>query len=457
MAAAANIFTHSYEPVEYADAFYGQPTPEPVVVIPETLQDEFTRRRAARFIGACALNSTVNQQEAFITNPIESLYDALCQAYDGDPTARSMVETNVATDVIERTIKTGHVTAVDLDVDAAGKIQQFGQSMESVQANSLRYAADSLQIRERTEAETTNAFRIESEYRQGRLADYSFVVLSRAADNMTEAQMSAAGFFTETMSCAIQVTHARGDHLVTESAFVSGVKSPGSDRHDAETITTMLARLGVDVAGKSAAELIGTPLLIHNELMPNGVIDIVKRYDEAAGGTFFGEAKPSQDYIAYRETCRNREQSYQPKIQQIVSELIALAPQITSKTQAAQRLAKLSEAQMVEHAVRDNAIDLRVFKSVSAQHIINTRAYLQRGDFHEAQVELALAVTTARSSSCPGGVGGEKGTGEIDDNGSSNQDCEFTSKECPLCHKKDVKTVITKTHITGDCGCSVKR
>ncbi|MBC7546187.1 hypothetical protein H7171_00400 [Candidatus Saccharibacteria bacterium] len=455
MAAAAETFNQLFD-VPHLRLVTSEP-PEPVINIPETIQDEFTRQRAAKFIGACALENIVAEgQEVLAVKPIESLYDALQQAHCGDATARKMVEINVATDVIERTIKTGHVTTVDLDIDAAGKIQQFGQSMESVQANSLRYAANSWQIRQRTEAETVNAFRIESEYRQGTLEDYSFVVVSRAADNMTETQMSKAGFFTETMSCAIQVTSAQGDHLVTESAFVAGIKSPGGERHDSQTVATMFANLGVDIAAKSAAEIIGTPLLIHNDLMPNGVIDIVRLYDEAAGGTFFGEAKPVQDYTSYRETCRLRELTYQPKIQEIVTELIALAPTITSKTQAAQRLATLSEAQMVDQAVRDDSINLRVFRATSMQHILNTRAHLQNGNLYEAQAELALAVKTARTSSCPGGVGGEAESDKADGE-ASNDDCEFTSKECPLCHKKDVKTVITKTRITGDCGCSAKR
>jgi hypothetical protein len=36
-------------------------------------------------------------------------------------------------------------------------------------------------------------------------------------------------------------------------------------------------------------------------------------------------------------------------------------------------------------------------------------------------------------------------------------ECEFISKECPECHEKNVKTTVTKTHITGSCGCSVRR
>lgn len=33
-------------------------------------------------------------------------------------------------------------------------------------------------------------------------------------------------------------------------------------------------------------------------------------------------------------------------------------------------------------------------------------------------------------------------------------DCEFISKSCPECGTKNVKTIVTKTHISGSCGCS---
>lgn len=35
----------------------------------------------------------------------------------------------------------------------------------------------------------------------------------------------------------------------------------------------------------------------------------------------------------------------------------------------------------------------------------------------------------------------------------SDQDCEFISKKCPECGAKNVKTVVTKSQISGSCGC----
>jgi hypothetical protein len=38
-----------------------------------------------------------------------------------------------------------------------------------------------------------------------------------------------------------------------------------------------------------------------------------------------------------------------------------------------------------------------------------------------------------------------------------DKDCEFVSKSCPKCGEKNVKTKVTKTHISGACGCRVKK
>jgi hypothetical protein len=444
-AAAAERQTFTFQAID-------APLAEAVPAMPEDL---FTRRRAARFIGACAVSSgTEFTPESF--RPIESLHDAVQLAAEGDPTARKMVETNVRTDVIERTIKTGHVIKVNLMVNEAGEILQYGQSMESVQANSLRFAADNWQMRERTEAEATNSFRIQDLHRAGLLQDNYFVVLSRAADNMTTEDMKKTGFFTETMSCAMQLTTSEGDGLSTESAFVSGVRREGQPRHDAETVVELGRRLGVDLSDKSAAEIIDTPLLVPKSLLPNGAIDLVRLYDEAAGGTFFGEARPRENYMDYREKCLERELTFEPKVATITDELISEAQLIADRVQATRRLHKLSEKHMVEQAAFDDSIDARVFGDEAAGHIHAARAHYRRGDYEQALSSVGRAKETAVSSSCPAGVMAGNGESEDGQNNKpgSDQDCEFISKKCPMCGEKNVKTKVTKSRITGSCGCS---
>ena len=431
-----------------------------VVVVPEMEADKLVRARAARFIGACVTGQYVEQAsvEAQTTvQPIESLYEAIHLAAEGDPTAHQMIETNARTDVIERTIKAGHVITVDLNVDQTGKIQQHGQSMESVQANSLRLASRNRQMRARTEAEATNAFRIEQLHRQGILNEYSFVVFSRAADNMTEQEMTDAGFFTDTMSTAIQVTTVKDGKLTTESAFIAGVKRPGEERYDADAVDATVEYFGANLHDKSATGTINTPILIPNKLIPNGAVDIVEVYDEQ-NGTFFGEDKLRQNYLEYRKKCQRREQLLTPKVDAIVEELISEAPQITTPIKAVQRLHKISEKHMVEQAAFDHSINPRVFGSVAADHIEQAREQFALGNNDAGLDSLNQAKSTATSSSCPSSLDSseESSDSDSDIDGESNDDkeCEYVSKECPMCGEKNVKTKVTKTRITGSCGCS---
>jgi hypothetical protein len=387
--------------------------------------------------------------------------DAIQRAAEGNVEAYNMILTNVRTDVVERTLKAGHITEVPLEVTGAGEMLQYGQTAADIQANSLRFAANSPQMRERTEAETRNMFRITEANRQGLLEDYNVVVLSRAADDMSESEMEEAGFFTDTMSCAIQVTSRTGDRMQVESAFVAGKKTWASPRSDETTIAKLGAELGVNLDGKTATELLDAPLLVHKSLMPNGALDIVELYDKAAGGTFFGQTKPPQDYAVYKRQCSARETSFEPRVQAIARQLILEAPRITTPRLASERLGKLSQKEMLEHSLHDTSIDARVFGTEAAFRIEHARYLYEQGNLAEATIVANAAQKVARSSSCPGGVNkanpnAEQLGGEPDDKSSKNEevkDCDFISKECPKCHKKNVKTVVKKGKYYGACGC----
>jgi len=409
-------------------------------LVPEMAEDNFTRHQAARFIGRVALEPTVAPPEA-VPGRVGSLHEALQRAHAGDENARQLITTNARTDVVERTIKAGHIMAVELEVDDLGKVWQHGQTMDSIQTNTLIYAADQPAMRRRSEAEVRNSFRIENLNRQGLLADYALVVFSRAADDMATEAMTDAGFFTDTMSCAIQLTTASETGLTMESAFVAGVSASGQNRHDQLAVAGAIAHLGIETDEMGATELLDTPLLIHKSLLPNGVVDLVKLYDEAAGGTWFGEAKPRQDYPAYRSVCSQREAGFAPKVSAIVAELIAEAPMITTPVAAIQRLHKISEKHMVEQAVVDSSINPLVFGSVAATHIEQARAYQESGQTDKAQSAVGRAQATAKSSSCPSpvkasaeGVGGEDG-GEGDDSKPATGKKERMT--CPFCHDKN--------------------
>jgi len=273
---------------------------------------------------------------------------------------------------------------------------------------------------------------------------------------MDTKEAAEAGFFVETMSCAIQVTSATEQGLVTESAFVAGIAREGEERHDKETIEKVGQALGVNFANKTAAEVLDSPILVHKDLMPNGVVDLVELYDTCAGGTFFGQDTSGEDYVEYVAKCKEREAGFAEKVELIVEDLIAEAHVINDPLTATKRLHKISEKHMVVHAIHDKTIDPRVF-GPAARNIETARLYEAQGKLEEAQVETVKAINNAVSASCPNGATTTSASGEK--SSESDEDCEFTSKECPLCHKKNVKTTVKKisdTHkrVTGACGCS---
>jgi hypothetical protein len=426
-----------------------------VISVPELAVDQVARLHAQRLIGSLALSSADLVEVGTVERPIESLYDAIHRAEAGDLQSRKLIETNVRTDAIERTIKTGHVmNKVPLTILPDGTIMQYGQGLQTIQANSLRHASDHPAMRARTEAETRNAFRIEQLHKQGAFENYSFVVISRAADDMSTADMKKVGFFTDTMSCSIQVTAKQGAGLATETAFVAGVTEAGKLRNDGETAAKLGLKLGVDYSNKTATETIDTPMLVSNDLLRNGVIDIVALWD-ACGGTFFGEDKPAQDYLQYLDSCRQRERSYEPKVQKITTELIENAASVGSPAAAVELLHNLSEYHMVAQAIIDTTIDLRVFGPAALQDMELARLALERGDTRSLEVHQAAAEKKADTSSCPGG---SKGATK-EDSKPSDQDCEFISKECPKCHAKNVKTTVKAIgsnfkRISGSCHCT---
>lgn len=83
--------------------------------------------------------------------------------------------------------------------------------------------------------------------------------------------------------------------------------------------------------------------------------------------------------------------------------------------------------------------------------------------YHEMEQATEKAVASKQTfSGCGASVNAESLVeGQLDEAGYGNKttkdDCEFISKSCPMCSAKNVKTRVTKTLITGSCGCSKKR
>ncbi len=434
------------------------PVDSQAIAISEAPEDCEIQQKAARFIGSVATSATFELKAH--ASRFNSLFEAMQAAYHGDPEALSLVRLNVKTDVVERTIKAGHVIEVAVNVGDNGVSHQSGQSMYSVQANALKFAAKTPQMRARTEAEVTNHFRLEHYQRTGMLEGHSFVVFSCAPDDMTAAEMKQAGFFTDTMSCSIQVTTVRNGKLVTESVFVAGIKQPGGTRHDIRAVRAIAQSFGVDFSNKSVTEMLNSPILVSNENIQNGGVDIAERFDievdadSGAGSraTFFGQDQKPKNYITYKTECREREAAFKPKVDAITNEIVRLYPQMRDEVHACQMLNEISGKHMIEQAIFDYSIDPQVFGYLSAEDIYRARRAMEAGEVERGLEYMYRAKQNDQSDSCPGGVSGRTSESRDDD-----ESCTFVSKKCPKCGAKNVLTTVTATKIKGTCGCTASK
>ena len=408
----------------------------PTIAVPEMQEDIFTRQRAEHFIQKFTnqamhecVSLEIDDGHENKHSRFSNLMEAIHSAKEGDKEARKMISENVRTDVVERTIKTGHLTKVNLETNSHGQLIQFGQTMESVYANALMNTPGNSKMLPRSQAEARNGFRIENLHRQGLLEDYNFVVFSMAADDMGQEEMQKAGFFTETMSMAIQVTSADASKLSTETAFVSGKNSGQHPRHDKQSMSKVGQSLGVDYQNKSSAEVINTPVLVHKSMMPNGVIDMVKLYDESLGGTFFGEHKTREDYIKYAADCKTRELGFNDKVHAITEEIISNSHNVWAPTEATRLLHEVSEKHMVDYAINDDSIDAMVFGEKAAGHINEARQAHKEGRVADVAKHQSFAEQTAESSSCPNATN--------DDNKGKNKKGGIERMTCPFCKDPD--------------------
>lgn len=428
--------------------------PEPEVVLLSDLpQDELLKARAERFIREVGSAALVGEVAVFpeTTNRNDSLLTAIHRGAEGDPQADSMVTANIGSDYSERVLKAGEVTEFHLDIDEDENLSQHGQAYSDIYGNTLALTSKQSKMYPRTNAETINAHRIEYWHKKGLLEDNYVVTWSLCADDMTDEELDAAGFFSGTKTLSAQATTSKGCGVSIESAFIAGVKIKGEERIDIDTLVRLAGSLNIDYSGMTAAEIIARPMLIPKSMMPHGVINLVELYDDFAGGTFFGEDKPRQDYLEYRAYCDERRKTFASDIRTVKEQLYLEADQLKTKQQAADRLSKLCGAQMAKRAIKDISINPEVFGSVAAAHIEYARQQTLLGNYQEALNAQNMAVKTESSSSCPpSGVGRRSDVDDLvknlDDKSSDEtmEDCEFISKKCPQCGEKNAKTKVAK-------------
>ncbi len=351
----------------------------------------------ARKAGDMALAGTIETK----AKPIRNLQEGIMWAKAGDKDGERMVESNIVKEASERMFKARHISDVRLDTDTQGRILQNGQLMDDVQRNAYQLASSEPLIAERTVAEANNNARIKKLNDEGLLDDHVFLVLSRCPDGVSDEKLDKLHFFSNTKSLSIQATTANNGVLHTESAFVAGVNQPGGMRHDRKTVEQIGRLFGIDYDNKSAAEIIDMPILVPKQFMKNGVIDIVKLYDEINGGTFFGQTADARPYEDAKRISQQREASFAEDVRYIKNILIKRAHSLKDAVAASRMLAKLVEERMVKRAIEDDSFDAEVFGVESAEHIYRVRTLYREGDWAAAERHAQLAIFTATGGSCP--------------------------------------------------------
>lgn len=398
---------------------------------------EAAEQHLAAFLGGIALAGEAGRYSSEQVNE-STLLSAIQLAAMGNESARRVVETNVATDGAERLYKAGHQTRVHLDV-VDGKLQQEGRKLTDIHANTLKYTTLIPEMQRRTTHDARNVFLIERLYAEGVLNDYAAVIFSTSSTAMSAKEKKDYNLFVDTETCSIQHFSAEGPGVTLETAFVAGKATPTSERHDMAAIRALAENYGIVIATVDGTEMLQHLMLIPKADLPRGVVDVVRMYDDAAGGTFYGEAKQRQDYVAYVQECEARTQQFDEVVQQVTAQLIKEAHAFTSPLEAILRLDELSERFCVKYAVSHDHVNAAVFGPQAAMHIEEARFFAERGEEDRALDSLRKAQNTANSGSCPLFTGNAQQERDSDKGGSPSQ-TEAPGKKkwmkCPHCGTK---------------------
>lgn len=444
-------------------------------IIADSPEDKWSRYQAERLIRKAAQAVLADEVRVEYVSEHEQQQDtdlltnARRAKYENDAVAKKSIELNAHTEGSEIVYKAGMINEIQLEVDSDQTILQYGQSTDSIHFNGLRYAADSPEMYERSKAEARNNQRIKDARMQGQLRDNYVLIMSRVPTKDDD-WLKEHRFF-ETKSMVLQLVGENEDgSLSFDSVFTAGVVDVEAERHDAEAIELFGDRLGVDLTNLTDVELLDASLLVSKELLPNGSTDIAMIMDDCieqvtGEPVFFGQDQPKQDYVAYREICRNKLAELKPKTKAAAAKFIAQADKLKDPVDAVEQLHKLVEAEMVEKAIEDHTVNPLVFGPVAARHIRQARSYIEQGDMLGAINSTRLAKKTADSFSCPSELRKRSNSEQENDrlnaenaDSSNDKDCKEVKNgdivNCPFCKQK-VKAIVPKKG--GEIFCNNKK
>lgn len=388
--------------------------------------------KATQFLGTLSMRGQV--EVSYVPEHVSdtTLLAGIQSARLGDANSLSMVKTNVMTDVAERLYKVAHQSKVALQFEQ-GRLIQNNRHLIDIHRNTFENMTLNSVMRKRSEHELRNAYMFEELQEAGVLQTHAALVFSCAPKD--EATLRNYGFYTDTASCSVQMLRAEGNSAILETAMVAGKKTALGVRHDEATIKALAADEGIELLPMDSDDMLQFILLVPKSEIPNGISDIIRRYDQKAGGTFYGQDAPRQDYLAYAEICRQRDAQFIPMVESITNQLLHDAAGFKNPIDAIKRLDELSERYCVDKGIEDKSIDVAVFGAEAAFHIQQARDFMARGEYDLASQSALQAKQTATSSSCPffRSANTDPSSGEVSGSGEQS---EKKWMNCPYCAAK---------------------
>jgi hypothetical protein len=263
----------------------------------------------------------------------------------------------------------------------------------------------------------------------------TMIVISDFPEELKNSKDDVGGYNTTRQQAMLRVVSRGSDGVIS-------MISQSLDRSDRDGLESIYNIFGIH---PTRGELLGQRIRVNvDEAFHSKLPDrLTTSYDNTLTKKFGGEWYAGRNPVDYRNTY-----DFACKQTDLIGAFLLSSRDDTAKLNLAAtleaRFEKQSGSSNYERVVRGGS---HGFMSVAVEmEFFGRRARIQ-GRVYSGCGE------TIRSTE------EEMGTLGFGDNDKKTDegDCEFISKSCPECGTKNVKTKVTKTHISGSCGCSVSK
>lgn len=409
-------------------------------------------QRTAWFLGGLALQGEVSVERVTDPSNESTLMAAVQLAALGDKQSEQVVFNNVSSDVVERMQRVAAQTKIKLQI-TGNEFRQEQRSLIDVNQNTFLHTVLNAEMFGRATSQLKNGHLFNGLLEAGVFEKYDALVFEPCStDEQTKRDYN---FFQDTDSMSVQLLKVEGHGAVLETALVAGKKTPDSPRHDMEMIKVLAESKQLELVPTEVNGMVQYVMLLPKKDTPRNIEDVVAECDDITG-TFYGQAKPRQDYREYAKQCYELNESFNDIVETITATLLNEAHAFTSPIEVIHRLDYLSGRLCVRRARTDKRIDLMVFGAEAAMHIDEARAFYEAGDVERGNQAMQKAHQADTSGSCP--LFKELSSMRSKDDGSGNSEEEKSEAKwmnCPHCEARVFADPCAKILKCWDCKAAV--